>query len=127
MSALLDEVINHAKQVRLSYEQYRKNTKYPKNLMGLCAKASYALFDRLKHYNIPCLFCGNSGHAFVVVNDHIIDITATQFGIKDKVFVKPITEVTEPFWKLEYTFKTYPEIYDYFVNSSWPNNQRPNI
>lgn len=128
----LQEAVIHAEQVRKSYELFRnlneenKKLYYP-DLGGLCAKASYALFDRLKNHNMPVAMAGNDQHFFVICDNHIIDVTATQFGHTEPVVVKPIEEADKDYWTRIYTFETYPEITDYFTKSAWPTHQKPNV
>lgn len=53
------------------------------NLCGMCAIATAELWVRLKNIGIKSeihLWEGNYGsHVFLVVDDHIVDVTATQF------------------------------------------------
>lgn len=55
------------------------------DLNGWCAKASAELHRRLKHMDIPSEIhmwvwdLDESAHVYCVVDDHVVDVTATQF------------------------------------------------
>ena len=51
----------------------------PSDLMGGCAIASTRLFLELQKLDIPAELCVTHTHAFLVVEGHILDVTATQF------------------------------------------------
>lgn len=68
----------------------------PENLQGACAIASYTLHRTLNNLHIPNRFVmgwfrdkwsNDENHCWLEVGEHIVDITATQFGISDKVYV----------------------------------------
>jgi hypothetical protein len=69
---------------------------FPADLRGACAIASATLFKVLKDAKYsPEFYCGESfasgGHCWIVVDNFIVDITATQFGKKNKrVSIVPI-------------------------------------
>lgn len=54
------------------------------DLLGWCAIASAELHKRLKSFGVKSTICmsnvsGAGYHCFVMVEDHIVDVTATQF------------------------------------------------
>lgn len=53
----------------------------PSDLMGGCAIASTRLFLELQKLGIPAELCVTHTHAFLVVDGHILDVTATQFKL----------------------------------------------
>lgn len=65
--------------------------KFPLDLTGLCAIASNHLYLQFKKHNIKSKFVKgyykNNSHCWVEVDDKIIDITATQFNVKQKIFI----------------------------------------
>ena len=67
------------------------------DLACMCAVASHALLTALKKKKIPCKMIRGEydldGHCWLVVHDHIVDITATQFGIKEEVYVAKDNEM----------------------------------
>ena len=70
----------------LSYELCRNY-----NLSGGCLMASYMLQYVLKNHDIKAdLISGHyhgSYHWWVTVDDTIVDLTITQFGVKNKVYI----------------------------------------
>lgn len=74
-----------ARAVRSWAEEKDNRRKYPTmNLNGWCAIASAELSRRLAadgyHHEIMLSECEDGCHVFVVVDDYIVDVTATQFG-----------------------------------------------
>lgn len=49
-------------------------------LAGLCGISAYLCFLMLRKMNLPVVFRENDSHAFVSVDDFIIDLTAKQFN-----------------------------------------------
>ncbi len=83
----LNEVIQIAANVRTAFEALADRSNKNKNLSGFCVRASVQLFlaVQAKGYNIK-IFIGD-GHVYNIFQDYIVDITATQFGKKKKVWV----------------------------------------
>lgn len=80
-----------------------KEIKMPNDLTGMCAICSYVIAHGLIRFNIPYKFvinyhaCGS--HVYIEVNKHIVDVTATQFDVNDKVIVKQIKKnENDYFW-----------------------------
>ena len=73
----------------------------PYNLRGACAHASYVIYHVLKTlgYSVTIVVgvykkSDEGQHFWVVVNDsHIVDVTATQFGISTKVCLIPYDQI----------------------------------
>ena len=70
-----------AKEVRVWGELLERNGICFENLRGLCAICSVELFTRLQKEGYKPLFCFNTCHAFVVVDNKIVDVTASQFSL----------------------------------------------
>ena len=95
----LDKIKETARIVRSQCESYAASTghdEYGKDLSCMCGIASYALREAIKRIGIRIKliygFYGNSsGHCWLNIEDKIIDITATQFGVSRKVFVTSIS------------------------------------
>ena len=83
----LDQVRNIASDVRRWAEDqaYDKTLDEVHDLNGYCAIAAAELHRRLvsegirNELHMATHGCGSS-HCWVVVNDHVVDVTATQFG-----------------------------------------------
>jgi hypothetical protein len=82
-----------AKQVRKAMEEIIDTEPFGNDdLGGECGRASAQLYLACKRARIRGVkFASNHQHAFNVYRNHIIDITATQFGYKRRVFIKKIT------------------------------------
>ena len=80
-------VLHIAKRTRAWAEALARRHGFPPDLCGLCATASAQLMLALRAKGYDAVFHENYGHCFVVLNGYIIDITATQFGKRNKVFI----------------------------------------
>lgn len=80
--ALHDKVLAIATDVRYWAEARADRI----DLSGMCAIASAELHKRLTAEGIPCEIHlwyweeDESAHVYCVVDDHVVDVTATQFG-----------------------------------------------
>lgn len=81
------EVLKIAKEVRDWAEAKADKWNFPSDLMGMCAIAAAELHVRLKRAGYASKIGYNSSHCFVIYKDHVLDVTATQFGTYEKVFV----------------------------------------
>lgn len=124
------DILQIAKQVRKTIERTQSKTRFwSKDLCGACAVASTILAERLieagfKDAKICIATEGFGSHCFVYVNKHIVDITATQFGL-DKVCVVPIATKNRPWhWKPNKTIPVH-KADTYFHD--WMENQRPTL
>lgn len=118
-----------AKQVRTWAEKKAEDANYnPDNLCGWCAIASGQLFKRLQADGIAAEIHINSGHTFLVVEDHIVDITATQFhefGNKPVLIIhqKEIDENEHWFYAETKVFKSIAKLHAFQVKEKWPAKQ----
>lgn len=62
------------------------------NLMGWCLTCSYLIFKRLSKFGLKpqiCSICrGPGSHAFIYCDGYIVDVTATQFKVKEKIIIR---------------------------------------
>lgn len=92
----MDKVRFVAEWVRKWAEKARMDPEIsiPENLTGMCSICSYVIANGLSRFNIPYKFvqnfCNCGSHVYIEVNKHIVDVTATQFGVNEKVIVKQI-------------------------------------
>lgn len=99
------------------------------SLGGMCAIASGNLHRRLKKHGISSKLAINKEHCFVIVHDHLIDITATQFNDWDHdpkhkpVCIHSLEPTSNEYWWFEETFDSIKSLYDYQRNSGWPMDQ----
>lgn len=83
----LPEVLALANKIRNSFEALAIRGNNNLNLSGYCWRASIQLFLAAKERNIDIKIAASDTHVFNVFNGYIIDITATQFKKKKKVWV----------------------------------------
>jgi len=105
----------------------RKENQFSDNLEGACAIAS-ALFVKEAHrmFGIHLTFKATAEHAWTVYKDNVYDLTATQFGHKEKVFTMPykhIETMKDCYMRNCYTH-TESRTLDR-INEVWPAHQRP--
>ena len=140
-------IINIAEQVRkLLVYRNRKTRRYPKNLMGLCAKGSSSLFRALtkRHYKSELRMSvtntrnGRTCHVFVIVSlpkddgnttaaatkaqQFVVDITATQFqefSNKNVVFLKLDAAINYPFYQSKYVYHSVKELRGHQKLQGW--------
>jgi len=93
------------------------------NYGGACAISSYILTKVYSKFGITAnLAIGqyrNDSHAFVIVGEKIIDITATQFS--SRLPKTLVCSITDKCYNIE--FKGKDALYD--LKHEWPNDQRP--
>jgi hypothetical protein len=121
-------------QARAWAEDYQlKHPKhFPECLASLCAISSAYLSHQLTQNNIEnsIAFCNTDrvAHFFVICQDKIIDITATQFGNKFKAIeIRDLEEIDlkeTNFWETTYIFNTPSELLEYQKQYNWFKEQR---
>jgi hypothetical protein len=109
----------------------RASSPYSK-LDGWCARASAELFKQLKEEDIDASIhvwnenTGEIAHVFVVVDDHVVDVTATQFPeFEDKPVVILHQREAEAyeFYQTKHVFHSVQELLKYQKKSRWPASQ----
>jgi len=106
-----------------------------RDLTGFCARGAAELHIRLRRARFasqigvfdPRVYEDSQafgGHAFVMVQEHVVDITATQFGLKP-VEIVPFgpSRRDREFWHATFSFERLKD----FINhiQEWPHYQRP--
>lgn len=130
-----DLVYLTALDVREWTEDYQKNSphasRYWDGCGGLCAIASVKLMEQLAVLNIKAKFVANSSHCFLLVDDHIVDITATQFQRGHRPIViwpKDSPHAQEQyFWKQNYICENLEQVDLLLKERGWPKHQYPLI
>lgn len=124
---LQSSVLSIALSVRQWAEEKATKAKYnPDTLCGWCAIASAQLFRELQRANIPAELHYVSGHCFVVVDDYVVDVTATQFDEfpKEKVLIRHTKELSHLWFYLTEKIFLYPtELRDHQLKEKWPRKQ----
>lgn len=87
----LKKVKKIAKKIRAAFEEIeKKEYGRPSDLGGYCGRASIQLYLACRREGIRIGLHEGCGHMFNTYDGRIIDVTATQFGINRKVYVKKI-------------------------------------
>ena len=125
---LKNKVLPIAKRVRTWTERKAERAKYNQhNLCGWCAISAAQLFRELRRENIDAELHYVSGHCFVAVGDHIVDVTATQFVKFENVEINiiHIKEAQECFWyyKSEKTFDNPTALREHQIKNNWPKRE----
>ena len=113
-------IIQVAEKVRDSIAKELGDS-FPSGLGGDCAVSSYTLHKKLNRLGFKSKFVQGHyrmmEHCWVEIDNLIIDITATQFGIKEKVYITRTND------------KNYQPTRKRFLKKEfklWPNYQKPN-
>jgi len=129
-SNLLSTVLSIATDVRYWAEGRASND--CENLRGWCARASAELFKQLTMEGIKAEIhawtCGvtDAAHVFVVVEDHVVDVTATQFWqfSESPVVVLHQREAeAHEFYQTVASIKSVQELLVWQKKSHWPGDQ----
>lgn len=129
MNPTLDHVKSIAHEVRLWAQGRAERTRYhADDLMGWCAIASAELHNRLKASGIASeIHHGSSGygsHIFLVVDDHVVDVTATQFGLSEVVIMHhKEAEAAHNFYLSTETFASPEQLRKQQLKDHWPVQQ----
>lgn len=98
---------------------------FPRDLCGMCAIASAYLLTQLQRAGYPAVAYEGEDHFFVMCDNYVIDITATQFG-GDPVVVRSRNSIRN---QSEYQrirgsqCTTAEEIRERQLRTDWPRSQ----
>jgi hypothetical protein len=128
---LRDKVLPIANRVRKWAEiKAKKANKHPDDLCGWCAISSAHLFREMANEGLkPELHYVDKdwvSHCFVVVDDYVVDVTATQFtDFKNKkIVILHIKEAEQyVYYQTNNVFKTPSALRDFQLKSHWPKDQ----
>jgi hypothetical protein len=98
MPNYLKEVKELAFKVREVFEAISARDRMDPDLAGYCQRASAQLFLLAYDKNIPVKLVCCYGHTYNLYCGYIIDITATQFGKKDKVWIAKANRKNQSGW-----------------------------
>jgi len=128
---LQEQVTAIATDVRFRIQRKADSLDYnPDDLNGWCAIASAWLHRELARVKIKSslhLWRGDHGsHVFLVVDDHVVDITATQFsefaGAPVVILHSKEAQVYE-FYNTSEQFNTVKDLQKYQQKRRWPQEQ----
>ena len=130
MNRKLARVHEIALEVRSWCEKEADKAGRPDSLMGYCAIASAELFRRLEKVGIFAeIHMQNGGwgsHVYLVVDDHVVDVTATQFSqfSGTPVVIIHYKEAEQhDFYQSNEIFGTPKDLRKFQAKTKWPNNQ----
>ena len=125
----MDEIRRAASMVRNWCQEVRfqfRKTGYDNELTGMCAIASAKLFDTLEQlgYNPTIAVSDNddASHVFVIVDDFIVDVTATQFG-RNPIEIVHAKTATEWYWQIYYECDSIKSLVKHQKRNGWPSWQ----
>tara|TARA_R110000868_G_scaffold391553_1_gene661767 strand:+ start:137 stop:547 length:411 start_codon:yes stop_codon:yes gene_type:complete len=129
----LDLVQSIATDVRYWAEGVAEGTYKEGDLNGMCAIASAELWRHLNRKGIKAELHGwicpqdeQSAHVFLVVDDHVVDITATQFSkLKNKIVFIEHKKMAErwDWYRSQDVFNDPKELIRWQKTWGWPGDQ----
>jgi hypothetical protein len=124
---LRSRVLIVAKHVRQWTQDKANRTRYnPHNLCGWCAISAAHLFRELRRKNIDVELHYVRNHCFTVVDDYVVDVTATQFVDFEDVEINILhyKEAQEyRFYNTEKIFTTPTQLRDHQLRTKWPTRE----
>lgn len=134
MTNRLWEIQNIAEECRFDVEGRAEGTKGEGTLRGWCAIGAGRLFDRLRESGFdPEIHVwfdpadDIAAHVYVVAEDHVVDVTATQFAaFKDQPVVIMHCKEAEAhryYSGSSMRFKSVQELRNWQTKNRWPKNQ----
>lgn len=79
----LKKITEIARETRIWADNERKRFNFDETLCGMCAKASAELWRRLTKAGLSTKIIENDCHCYVICEEYLVDITATQFNRKE--------------------------------------------
>ncbi|MGW8177497.1 MAG: hypothetical protein ACWGQW_01705 [bacterium] len=117
-----------AEQVRKAYEEIAATENRNKNLCGYCCRASSQLLLAAQRHGIDGVeIVVGSGHVYNLYKGQIVDVTATQFDVPDRVHMTPFNQPSGPWTVSSGPHKTLQEMQ---LKSGWnpfPSNDIPTV
>lgn len=109
----------------------RSRKHFDDDLCGMCAIASARLHANITAQGLSAVIAIRNkiddGHCFVIAYGHVIDITATQFGLKP-VEIRPLSvAVKYSFWRKTKIVKDSKELVVFQKKAGWPLDQQAKI
>ena len=99
---------------------------YEADLEGMCCIASVELHLRLAEVGIHSSIIANTEHCFLVVNKMIVDITATQFGQTDEIYITPYLAERTGWWRRHRRFEDANSFIKWQKKVKWEESQIAN-
>lgn len=120
--------------VRVWAEARAEGTYMASDLNGMCAIATAELHRRFSRIGLAaeihawvCPHDGQSAHVFLVVDDYVVDVTATQFSKMrgQRIYVRHLREAEEWDWyQSQRQFNNIAGLLRWQKKHGWPAEQR---
>lgn len=127
-------IINIARKTRQWAMRTRHKYGFPRRLHGMCAIASFQLSKHLEQARIDHKIVFTNTHVWIIVGDHALDVTATQFGKHPCVVFKPIQEYWDSIAKpakidkkTAQQFSCRADMHSYMKARRWKVEQMPTL
>ena len=125
-----DRILSIATDVRYWAESYAEDNNMHRDLCGMCAIASAQLFFKLQAEGfspvIRIWYCHKrktDAHVFLMVEDYVLDITATQYPVFSNhliVFMHEAEAQVHEFYNHVREYKTVRGLVEHQRGSRWP-------
>jgi hypothetical protein len=127
---LESSIVEIAERARNWMEHVADSEGFHPSLCGLCARASALLFEMLKDagYDPRIAVSLRANHFFVLLDGHVIDITATQFHFtnQEKVHIET-NEEREVHYHVDWTFDNVPTLISWQRKANWLDIEIPQV
>ena len=122
----LQQVKEIAKKVRKAFEEIEENEGGgPFGLIGYCGRASIQLYYACRRAGLNDIeLWDGDGHTFNVYRDTIVDITATQFGHRSKVYTCKFNDREKRMRECEYITDGKDEGRCFVPSKNWAYDHR---
>lgn len=111
--------------VRAKMEEVAELEDFSNDLCGLCARSAAITFKLLKMFGLNPLLCVTWGHVFVLLDDYVVDVTATQFEYEEKIFIRHKEDNISRFYNTNFQFLELEAAIQKLQDMSWVESQMP--
>lgn len=94
------EIKNLAIKIRKAFEEIERKKYYRPDLTGYCKRASIQFFLEARKQGFDVSIAASYVHVYNIYDRYIVDITASQFGVQDRVLITQISKRSQNrYWK----------------------------
>ena len=91
----------------------------------MCARAAAVVHGFLVLMGFKPRLCVGEAHVFSMIDDYVIDITATQYAIAEEVLITKKANLVEKAYNIKYSSTKLHVILKYLQNLPWYAPERP--
>jgi len=127
------KILKIAYRVRRECENIQSNNSdcFPPDLGGLCAISSVKLHKELEKSGIKTEIAITKTHCFLLFKGkYVIDITATQFGFKERVLIIPLSKILNidfDNYNIKHLTNNRSDTRKYLIQNRWADTNLPYI